>query len=249
MNELIKFHYDLSEKFPIDARELHEFLGSRQRFADWIKNKMLLNPFFEEHQDYIVFQDSMKNPANKGGRPRIDYGLTLDTAKKVSMAEQTTRGNEARVYFLDCERRAKESRPTDQLEILASTVNNLIEQRNRLLMIDKKTDIAVEKIKNLEHRMNTNGCSPGFIPMRVARRKFGSGLSDALFRQVMEHCNVAHQTYNFNTAEGIMAFGSSVDEVDAARAMKTFIPTCCVPEGQMMAKSEWFGEKRFKIKR
>jgi len=41
----------------------------------------------------------VKNPL--GGRPKKDYALTQETAKKVAMSEQTPRGNEARDYFVD----------------------------------------------------------------------------------------------------------------------------------------------------
>ncbi len=62
-----------------------------------------------ENQDYVllhntidqaggVFNKSVKN--SKGGRPRINYALTIDTGKKVSMAEQTPTGDEVRDYFL-----------------------------------------------------------------------------------------------------------------------------------------------------
>jgi len=31
----------------------------------------------------------------RGGHNRVDYNLTVNTAKKISMAEQTTKGNKA----------------------------------------------------------------------------------------------------------------------------------------------------------
>ena len=80
-------------KRTINARDLHEALESGQKFADWIKAKVINNPFFDEAIDYVeVFPTSTNNP--QGGRPSRNYALTLDTAKKVSMAEQTARGNE-----------------------------------------------------------------------------------------------------------------------------------------------------------
>lgn len=87
----------------VDARELHLFLESKQQFADWISAKVLDNPFFEEGIDYALLQNVMKQ-TGRGGHNKKDYVLTQDTAKKVSMAEQTVKGNEARDYFLECER-------------------------------------------------------------------------------------------------------------------------------------------------
>ncbi len=109
MNELVvikKAVIGTEEVNSVDARELQEFLGSGQKFADWIKVKVIENLFFSENTDFVVFRNLEKNP--EGDRPRVDYALTIDTAKKVAMAEQTYRGNEVRDYFIACEKKLKE---------------------------------------------------------------------------------------------------------------------------------------------
>lgn len=96
----------------VDARDLHNFLESKQQFADWVKAKVINNPFFEENQDYIMLQTNLKlamTGVSAGGHNKKDYALTLDTAKKVAMAEQTAKGNEVREYFIECEKKAKNS--------------------------------------------------------------------------------------------------------------------------------------------
>ena len=90
----------------VDARELHSFLESRQHFADWIKAKVVDSPFFQEDVDYILLHKPMRQNGS-GGHNRQDYALTQDTSKKLSMGEQTERGNEARDYFLWMEKVAK----------------------------------------------------------------------------------------------------------------------------------------------
>jgi len=104
MNELIKINSIIigDEKAnSVDARSLWSELESKQEFSHWISAKVLINPFFEENVDYIVLGNIIKNL--NGGRPRKDYALKLNSAKKVAMAEQTSKGDKVRDYFIRCE--------------------------------------------------------------------------------------------------------------------------------------------------
>ena len=89
----------------VSARELHTFLESKQNFADWIKNRIEKYGFIE-NQDFEVIHNFMKNP--QGGRPLIEYALTIDTAKEISMVEGNEKGKQARRYFIECEKKLKQ---------------------------------------------------------------------------------------------------------------------------------------------
>ncbi|WP_336288708.1 antA/AntB antirepressor family protein [Bartonella sp. CB60] len=89
----------------VNARELHAFLEAKRDFSNWIKDR--INKYrFIENRDYIVFTNFGENL--QGGRPSKDYALTLDVAKELSMVENNQKGREARQYFIECERRAKQ---------------------------------------------------------------------------------------------------------------------------------------------
>lgn len=88
-------------KQTVNARELHAFLDSKQDFSTWIKARIAEYGFIE-NQDFVLFHNSMGK-----GRPRIEYFITLDMAKELSMVERTVKGKQARQYFIDCEKRAQ----------------------------------------------------------------------------------------------------------------------------------------------
>ncbi|WP_455481255.1 antA/AntB antirepressor family protein [Bartonella sp. B12(2025)] len=87
----------------VNARELHAFLESKQDFSTWIKKRILAYSFLEE-QDFVRFHKKME--ANNA--TTIDYHLTLDMAKELAMVERNEKGKQARQYFIECERRAKQ---------------------------------------------------------------------------------------------------------------------------------------------
>jgi anti-repressor protein len=83
----------------VSARELYQFLGgAKSQFARWSQKNITGNAFAIENEDYEGF-DIMSN-----GNTCKDYVLTIDFAKKLSMLSRTERGEEARQYFLECER-------------------------------------------------------------------------------------------------------------------------------------------------
>jgi len=101
----------------VSARKLHEFLGVRRDFTTWIKNR-LEQYGFAENLDYIRVLP--KTGENSKGRPSVDYYLTLDTAKELSMVERTERGREARRYFIECEKQLTEKKVQPRLSGEAS---------------------------------------------------------------------------------------------------------------------------------
>lgn len=102
MNELIR----INENGKTTARELYEFLQFRAGdFARWFKTNITHNQFASEGTDYKVFRTDAENP--QGGRPGMDAELTIDFAKKLCMASNSERGEQARNYFIEVEKRLK----------------------------------------------------------------------------------------------------------------------------------------------
>ena len=87
----------------VNARELHAFLEVRSKFADWIKNR-ISEYDFTVNQDFTTVSKNLEN----GGRS-IDYYITLDMAKELAMVERNEKGKQARQYFIECERKLRET--------------------------------------------------------------------------------------------------------------------------------------------
>ena len=104
MEEIIKIT-EHNGKRAVNARELHQFLESKQDFSNWIKNRIEKYGFVE-NQDFEVYNKIIENP--QGGRPTIEYALSVDMAKELSMVENNEKGRLARKYFIECEKIARE---------------------------------------------------------------------------------------------------------------------------------------------
>lgn len=81
------------------ATELHKFLKSRRRYANWIKDRLQQSEFIEGEDFITILLQST------GGRPQKEYLLKLDVAKELSMLERNERGRRIRRYFIECEKR------------------------------------------------------------------------------------------------------------------------------------------------
>lgn len=82
----------------VDARVLHEFLGSQQQFSIWIKARISEYGFVED-VDYVAINNSVYSP------PRKDYTISLGMAKELAMLERNEKGKQARRYFIACEQK------------------------------------------------------------------------------------------------------------------------------------------------
>ena len=76
----------------VNARELHAFLESKQDFSTWIKNRAEQYDFVE-NQDFIKLHKKME--LSKTGQMSIEYYITLDMAKELSMVERNDKGNQS----------------------------------------------------------------------------------------------------------------------------------------------------------
>ncbi len=107
MKSLIRIKERNGEK-AVSARELHQFLEVQTKFGDWI-NRRIEEYGFIENQDFILISQNWEIKNKRGGdRKSKEYILTMDMAKELSMVERNEKGKQARRYFIEVEKRAKE---------------------------------------------------------------------------------------------------------------------------------------------
>ena len=102
---LIKVYENDRQEQLVDARELHTALNNKRQFSDWIKQRIEQYGFVE-NVDFATYSKKKKKP--QGGRPTIEYALTLDTAKEIAMVENNEQGRKIRRYFIEVEKKARE---------------------------------------------------------------------------------------------------------------------------------------------
>jgi anti-repressor protein len=148
--ELIKISNENGKK-TVNAIDLHSFLGSGQKFSDWIKNRV-------EQYSFIEGQDFTINLGKStGGRPTQDYHLSLDMAKELSMVERNEKGKQARQYFIQCEEQLRTQAPQianlSRMQILEMAIQSekeLIETKKQKAFIENKLQSAELTIVNLQ---------------------------------------------------------------------------------------------------
>lgn len=104
MTDLIKIDYS---KNSVNARDVYDFIfegkKTKTAFNTWI-SRVIARYGFEEKKDFQSFLIK-----STGGRPKVDYAVTLDMAKELAMVSPTKKGQQVRKYFIKCEQIAKET--------------------------------------------------------------------------------------------------------------------------------------------
>ena len=159
MNELIK----INSNNTVSGRELHKFLEIGTRFDKWFIR--MCEYGFNENDDFI--RVAQKCPTLGGTQTIIDYAITLDMAKEISMLQRTEKGKQARTYFINCEKKLKEvvKKPLTTLEQLKLHYLALEEQNKELKQVkadvtDLKNNMPLFNIecKDLQQAVRAKGC-------------------------------------------------------------------------------------------
>jgi anti-repressor protein len=132
----------------VNARDLYEFLGVKTAFKDWI-GRRIEEYDFQDEKDFCSFLSE-----SSGGRPSKDYFLSLDMAKELSMVERNAKGKQARQYFIECERRARQPAELNDPGWLRST---LLTYTEKVLALEAQVNELLPSQDALDRISGTDG--------------------------------------------------------------------------------------------
>lgn len=140
MNEVLTV--DSSGK--ITAKELYEFLGlSNGEYSRWCKRNIEDNQFAELEVDYFPFGVNTE----RGAQATIGYNLTIDFAKKLCMISKSPKGEQARNYFIEVEK--KFNKPMCMEDMMIAQLQNMKEVRLRIEQNTESIKVLEAKITNI----------------------------------------------------------------------------------------------------
>lgn len=149
MNELIKIT-ETNGKRAVSARELHKFLEATERFSNWFERQLQYG--FTENVDYV----GCKQFNALANQELMDYALTIDCAKEISMLQRNEKGKQARKYFIEVEKNWKERQKSlTPAEMLLQQCQMLVEQERRLRDVEENQKSIEEKVSIIEAKTKT----------------------------------------------------------------------------------------------
>ncbi|MFJ6034262.1 antA/AntB antirepressor family protein [Bacillus toyonensis] len=149
-NEMLPvYQNENGEKF-VNARELHDQLMSKQKFADWIK-KRIENYAFTENEDFFISLGK-----SSGGRPSNEFILTMDTAKEIAMVENNEMGRAIRKYFIEVEKRFRQQQAKSPAELIYMLAQQNMESERRMVQLEQQVTTVNHRLDNID-RIDTIG--------------------------------------------------------------------------------------------
>ena len=143
-NEVLISITEQNGRRAVNARELHQKLGSRRDFSSWIKER--IDKFgFVENQDFEVFTKFGEN--SQGGRSRIEYALSIDMAKELCMVENNEQGRAIRKYFIAIEQKARASVASYQIEDPIKRAERWIEEQKQRKQLEAENEEQRKRIE------------------------------------------------------------------------------------------------------
>lgn len=136
----------------VSARDLHQKLEVKWDFSTWIKRR-LNDSQLVEGQDFISLHKTVEREI--GATKKVEYYVTLDSAKHLSMLERNEVGRKIRQYFINVEKKAREAyKQAQQSKTLEERAENILKSRlNVANLLEVPKHLAMqEAVKEVERQ-------------------------------------------------------------------------------------------------
>ncbi|WP_231122490.1 antA/AntB antirepressor family protein [Bacillus thuringiensis] len=149
-NEMLPvYQNENGEKF-VNARELHEQMLVGKVFAAWIQERIEKYGFIEREDFFPVSEKT-------NGRPKVEYWLTLDTAKEVAMVQNNEAGRAIRKYFIEVEKRFRQQQQAKSpAELIYMLAQQNMENERRMVQLEQQVTTVNHRLDNID-RIDTIG--------------------------------------------------------------------------------------------
>lgn len=160
-NELVPVYETSTGEKVVYGSELHEVLGVKSRYREWI-DRRLLDIDAVENEDFQAAEISAPS-----GQMKKEYIIKLDTAKEMAMLERNEKGKQVRRYFIQVEKKYKEKQ--QQLADL-SDLSDLSVELQAIIMHDKKIQRMENRMDKLEFDIPLYGSEADELCNHVKRK-------------------------------------------------------------------------------
>ena len=128
------------------GRDLHAFLEVKSNYREWFPR--MVDYGFEEGKDYASKNRRVQDSLGRE-REATDHVISLDMAKEISMIQRTDKGKQARQYFIECERLAREEHATS-IENAKSVVAQMTRSEILQIALNAEEERLALEAKNKE---------------------------------------------------------------------------------------------------
>lgn len=184
--DIIKIEENAQGIKTVNARDLFNFLESKQEFSNWIKDRIEKYGF----TDGVDFTTILSK--STGGRPLKEYHLTIDMAKQMSMVENNLKGNQARRYFIEVEKRYLNTKQMTDDEIVLQALTIQTAKVKRLEIENMQMKPKAESFDKFLSAVNSQPVGDVAKMLNIGRNKLFAMLRND---KIIDQNNMPYQSH------------------------------------------------------
>lgn len=138
----------------VNLRDVWEFVESKQKFADWIKDRLITSELYTQGEDWVIHKSVKKS----GGRPAIEYFAPMSVSKEIALSGNTRKAKQYRQWIIARELKLAEIEADKNIsisgnfedpEFLKFISTGLMQANNKLKANVEKLETNVVKLETI----------------------------------------------------------------------------------------------------